>query len=323
MRNDINELHAADIFCRIVRAGSFANAARSLGVNPSTLTRTLRDLETILGAQLLTRTTRRINLTEAGSLYLQHAESMLAISRDAREAIATISGGIPRGHLRVSMPVMVGERILGPNLHRFHEQFPELHLELDLSDRTMPLVEGGFDLGLRIGRLKDSSLRARRLTTVQRVLVASPVYLEKYGHPASPADLAKHACITLGQLAGGVHWKFWNNQQMTTYTTQGWLHCTSPALALTLVLKGQGILRLPSWAAFEGLRENKLAIVLPDWSCNDPLNGGPGLYALYTQGAGNVIPLKSRVFVDFVIDCLKKIEASFERALRKGETIDF
>lgn len=320
-RNDINELHAADIFCRIVRSGSFANAARSLGVNPSSLTRTLRDLESVLGAQLLSRTTRRMNLTEAGTLYLQHAESMLAASRDAREAIATISGGIPRGHLRVSMPVMVGERLLGPNLHRFHEQYPELHLEMDLSDRTMPLVQGGFDLGLRIGRLKDSSLRARHLTTVQRVLVASPVYLEKHGHPANPSDLAQHACITLGQLAGGVHWKFWKNRHLETYTTQGWLHCTSPALALTLALKAQGILRLPTWVALEGLRENKLAIVLPDWTCNDPQNGGPGLYAIYTQGAGNVIPLKSRVFVDFVSDSLKKMEASFQGTRIPGSTV--
>lgn len=310
-RTSLDELQAADSFRLIVRSGSLANAARARGVNPSTLTRSLQELEQHLGTQLLKRTTRRLSLTEAGQVYLQHAERLLAIRREAHEAIASLTGGTPRGHLRVSMPVVVGERILGPRLQVFRARYPELQLELDLSDRNMPLVEAGFDLGLRIGRLQDSSLRAQRLATVSRTLVASPDYLTAHGTPQSPQDLQQHACITLGQLAGPVSWRFWRADETAVHTVQGWLHCTSPPLALTAARQGQGITRVATWVAESALRRGELVRILPEWSCDDPEHGGPGLYVVYTQGSGAVIPLKSRVFVDFVRESLAALEARY------------
>lgn len=306
-KTELNELQAADVFLRVVKARSFANAARALGKAPSTLTRAVAELERHLGVQLLTRTTRSIHLTEAGTVYLQHAEAMLAVRRDARDAVASLTGGVPRGHLRVSMPVLVGERILGPYLPDFHRRYPQLRLELDLSDRLMPLVGGGFDLALRIGQLPDSSLRAQRLGTVQRVLVASPAYLAQHPPINTPRDLLAHPLITLGQMAGAVDWQFYGPERVDTIHVEGWLHTTSPPLACNAAREGLGIVRLSEWVARDGLRDGSLVKVIPEWRCDDPIEGGPGLYALYTQTAGVNVPLKSRVFVEFVVEVMKRL----------------
>ncbi len=308
--NNLDELAAARIFLQINRAGNLSRAARVMGLSTSSLTRQLQNLESHLGTQLMTRTTRRLRLTEAGQVYLLHAERLLDLQREAHEAIQSLTGGVPRGRLRVSMPVLFGDRMLGPNLAAFHQRYPELNLELDLSDRSMPLVEGGFDLGLRIGRLKDSALRAQRLSTLSRVLVASPSYLAERGAPEHPEDLHSHDCLTLGLVTGDVRWGFWKSGESYLYRSQGWLHCTSPSLALGLAIQGSGISRLPVWVAQRAIDIKRVVPVLPDWSCDDPERGGPGLYAIYTQGAGTPIPLKSRVFVEFVKEVLNRYEAT-------------
>lgn len=310
-KTDLNELQAAEVFLQVVKAKGFARAAGALGRAPSTLTRAVADLERHLGVQLLTRTTRRIHLTEAGNVYMQHAEAMLAARRDARDAVASLTGGVPRGHLRVSMPVLVGERILGPHLAGFHRRYPELQLELDLSDRLMPLVGGGFDLALRIGQLPDSSLRAQRIGTVKRVLVASPDYLAKHPPLRTPRDLSAHPLITLGAMPGPVEWMFFGPERVDTVHVEGWLHTTSPPLAFNAAKEGLGIVRVAEWLARSALRDGSMVEVIPDWRCDDPAEGGPGLYAVFTQTAGINVPLKSRVFVDFVVEVMKseRVEA--------------
>ncbi len=148
-KSEIDELAAAEGFIQVVRAQSFTRAAKALGKNTSSLSRAVAELEAMLGAQLLARTTRRLHLTEAGALYLAHAEALLAARRAAHDAITELTGGIPRGHLRVSMPVSVGERLLAPHLPEFKRRYPELRLEIDLSDRNVALVQGGYDLAGR------------------------------------------------------------------------------------------------------------------------------------------------------------------------------
>lgn len=310
-RNDYNELQAATAFLQVVKARGFANAARALGKSPSALTRAVADLERHLGVQLLVRTTRRIHLTEAGALYLQHAEALLAAQRQAHDAIAALTGGRPRGHLRVSMPTVVGERLLGPRLGDFHARYPELVLELDLADRVVPLVQGGFDLALRVGRLADSAQRAQRLVDVEQVLVASPGYLARAGTPAAPAELLRHTCITQRQLAGPVEWRLYRGAQVEALTVQGWLGTTSATLVEQAAVAGHGIARISAWVARESLRAGRLQRVLPDWSCHDPREEDVGLHVVYAQGAGVDIPLKSRVFVDFVKEA---VQASVDEA---------
>jgi DNA-binding transcriptional LysR family regulator len=296
-RLDFDELSAAEVFLHVVRSNSFTAAAKTLGKSTSSLSRTVAELERQLGAQLLARTTRRLHLTEAGALYAQRA---------GRDAVAELTGGIPRGHLRVTMPVTVGERLLGPAVPELRRRFPELKLELDLSDRNVALVQGGYDLAIRVGRLADSSLRAQLLGKVALRLVASPRYLAKHGHPKQPADLAKHACISVGPLAGTHEWAFHRRVARPRHLpVEGVVHTTSPALAAQLAVSGIGLVRIVDWIIREELRRGELVEVMPEWTCDDPALGGVPVYAVFSQTAGMPVPLKTRVFIDAVKDLIE------------------
>lgn len=308
MRNDFNELHAAEIFLQVVRAGSFANAARARGNNPSSLTRAVAELERRLGAPLLTRTTRRLHLTEAGELYRQHAEAMLAAQREAHEGLASLTGGVPRGLLRVSLPVVVGEEVLAPRLPEFHARYPELRLELDLSDRFAPLVQAGFDVAIRFGVQPDSSLRVQRLGTVRRGLYAHPDWVARHGAPAHPAALPALPCITLGQLAGPVEWRFWQGEDVQRLVIGGWLHTTSSRVARQMAENGLGITRLVSWLAEPAVQAGRLVPLLPDWRCDSPREGGLPLNAVFTPGSpGQRVPLKARLFAEFMQELVQEL----------------
>lgn len=304
--NNVNELQAARLFLQVLQAGSFVNASRVNGLTPSTLTRTVADLERHLGARLLNRTTRRLRLTEAGRLYQQYAEAMLATQAEAHEALGMLSGGIPRGTLRVTMPIAVGERLLGPALGDFHARYPELQLELEVSDRLIPLVQAGFDLALRVGRLPDSSLRAHRLGDVKLVMVASPAFVARHGAPRHPAELEALPCLVQRQLGGPASWSFFRDGEQVDCQVGGWLATTSATLVMQQALAGLGIARISEWVVQEALVDGRLVQVLPEWACHDPRVEGVGLHAVYVQGAGMDIPLKSRVFVDFVQELVRE-----------------
>ena len=276
-RDALDELHAADAFLHVVRANGFTQAAKVLGRSTSSLSRAVSDLERHLGTQLLARTTRRMHLTEAGALYAAHAERLLAVQRAGHDAIAELTGGTPRGHLRVTMPVAVGERVLGPQIAALRKRYPELRLEIDLSDRTQPLVEGGFDLAIRVGRLPDSSLRAQLLGKV-------PVRL-----------------VAVGALAGPQEWPFHRRgARPRRIQIDGVVHTTSPALATQLAVSGLGLLRMVEWIIRPELRRGDLVPVMTDWSCDDPSIGGVPVYVVYAQTASATPPLKSRLFVEVV-----------------------
>jgi len=295
-----DELEAAEIFLQVTRARSFTAAGKALGKSTSTLSRVVTELERDLGAQLIARTTRSLRLTEAGALYVAHAEALIAASRAGHDAITELTRGAPRGHLRVSMPVSVGERLLGPHLPAFRRRYPELRLEVDLSDRNVPLVEGGFDLSIRVGRATDSSLRAQLLGKVPGRLVASPAYLAAHGSPRKPADVANHACLSLGPVAGPVEWTFYRAGKRVSVGVEGVVHTTSPTLAAQLCRANMGLLRVTEWVIREELRVGQLVQVMPAWSCDNPQHGGIPVFVMYAQGASAAPPLKSRVFVDMV-----------------------
>lgn len=299
-KSEIDELAAAEGFIQVVRAQSFTRAAKALGKNTSSVSRSVAELEALLGAQLLARTTRRLHLTEAGALYLTHAEALLAARRAAHDAVTELTGGIPRGHLRVSMPVSVGERLLAPHLPEFQRRHPELRLEIDLSDRNVALVQGGYDLAVRVGRLADSSLRAQLMGRVPVRLVASPGYLAAHGAPARPKDLGAHACIAIGPLAGEVEWPFYRKRKVERVAVGGVVHTTSPSLGARLACDGLGLMRVVEWVVEEELADGRLVEVMTDWSCNAPDDGGVPIWVLYAQTAGTEPPLKSRVFVEMM-----------------------
>ncbi|MEO8703243.1 MAG: LysR family transcriptional regulator [Kofleriaceae bacterium] len=306
-RLDFDELAAAEAFLQVVKTNGFTSAAKALNRSTSSLSRTVAELERQLGAQLLARTTRRLHLTEAGTLYAQHAEGLLAAQRAGRDAVAELTGGVPRGHLRVSMPVSVGERLLGPHISELRRRHPELKLELDLSDRNVPLVQGGFDLAIRVGRLSDSSLRAQLLGKVPVRLVASRRYLAKHAAPSHPDDLRDHACISLGVMAGTHEWAFHRRgARPKRIAIDGVVHTTSPTLAAQLACSGLGIARIVEWVIRDELWRGELVEVMPGWSCDDPSDGGIPVYVVYAQGASATPPLKSRVFVELVKEVMAR-----------------
>jgi DNA-binding transcriptional LysR family regulator len=289
----MNELDSAQVFLAVVRANGFTGAARALGRSASTLSRTIAALEAHLDAQLLARTTRSIHLTEAGQVYQGHAERLVAASRAAHDALAELRGGVPRGQLRVSMPVAVGERLLAPYLPKFRTQNPELRLALDLSDRNVSLTQGGFDLAIRVGRPKDTSLRALLLGRVTVLVVASPAYLEARGVPKKPADITKHDCISVP--LGPNEWFLRRAQRKVRVPIDGVIQTTSPVLAVQMALNGQGLIRTTEWNVRAELERGSLVPVLPHWSL-----GAVPVYVMYAQAGSSMPPRKSRVFVELV-----------------------
>ena len=302
----LDELAAAEAFLQVVKANGFTAAAKVLGKSTSSLSRTVSELERHLGAQLLVRTTRRLHVTEAGMLYATHAEALLEAARAGRDAIAELTGGVPRGHLRVTMPVAVG-RVLGPHVVELRRKYPELRLELDLSDKYVSLVERGFDLAIRVGRLPDSSLRAQLLGKIPVLLVASPRYVDQHGAPRRPEQIARHACISLGALPGVHEWSFHRRgSRPKRIAVESAVHTNSPMLATQLAVSGLGLLRVVEWVIRGELQRGELVEVMRDWSCNEPGDGGMPVHVVYSQTAGVAPPLKSRVFVELVKDLVAR-----------------
>jgi DNA-binding transcriptional LysR family regulator len=198
------------------------------------------------------------------------------------------------------MPVAIG-RVLGPHVGELRRQYPELRLEIDLSDKYVSLVERGFDLAIRVGRLPDSSLRAQLLGKVPVVLVASPRYIERHGAPKRPEEIASHPCISLGALPGVHEWSFHRRgSRPKRIAIESVVHTNSPMLAAQLATQGIGLLRVVEWIIRGELERGELVEVMRDWTCDDPSEGGMPVHVVYSQTAGVAPPLKSRVFVDLV-----------------------
>lgn len=298
--NRPDELELARTFVQVVRSGSQSRAARTLGVDASRVSRALAELEEDLGATLLLRTTRRQRLTDAGEVYLLHAERLIEASQAAREAVAELRGGLPRGRLRVSMPVAVGDRMLAPHLPSFHARYPGLRLEIDLSDRNVDLVAGGYDLAIRLGAAPEGYQRVRKLGRVPIVVAASPDYLARSGALHEPADLAAHNLIVVGPGSAVREWPFYRGTERAVVHAEPVVQSSGPNLAAQLAVAGMGIVRLPRWVVRAELASGALLSVLAQWSCDDPRRGGVPLWIVFAQEGGAQVPLKSRVFADWV-----------------------
>ncbi|HWK33819.1 MAG TPA: LysR family transcriptional regulator, partial [Hyphomicrobium sp.] len=193
-------------FTKVVAAGSYAEAARRLGLTRSAVSKAVMELEQILGARLLDRTTRRVTPTEAGLAYYQRALSILADIEETELQISRLHEE-PRGVLKINAPMSFGILYLGEAIAAFMARYPELRIELVLNDRFIDPLEEGVDITVRIGELADSSLIARRLAPSHRVLVAAPDYIAQYGSPETIATLAKHRCLAYGHMAATHRWQ--------------------------------------------------------------------------------------------------------------------
>ncbi|WP_164000450.1 LysR family transcriptional regulator [Pyxidicoccus caerfyrddinensis] len=257
---DLNELL---VFARVVQAGSFTSAARLLRMPKSTVSRKVSDLEERIGAQLLHRTSRKLRLTDAGQAYYEHAARIVAEVEQAELAVTRLQTA-PHGLLRVTTPLTFG--CLGPLVSEFLQRHPQVQLELVCTERAVDLMEEGFDLAVRAGRLADSSLIARRLGNIENIVVAAPGYLKQRGTPKAPKELEKHDCILFGTALERNAWALSSGGKTVEVPVRARLAVNEPDMLRAVTLAGGGIALLPNLNYAEDLASGRLKRILPDWS---------------------------------------------------------
>lgn len=288
------DLNSARVLLRVVQEGSFRNAARALGMPKTTVSRKVAELEEQLGAQLLQRTTRTLALTDAGAAFLEEAEGALARLDAAGEAVAALQRE-PRGKLRVTTTVPLGELFLAPILADFLAAHPKLEALVHLTDRPVDLVTERFDVALRVGSLQDSALVARLVGTSSYRVVASPAYLAQHGTPRRPSELSAHACLrfTRSGAAARSTWPFGTGKRALEVPVSGRLVSDDFVLLRRAAERGLGVARLPILVVHEALRAGALVSVLEGYATT------PTPVHLLHHG-GRYVPPRTRTFLDFV-----------------------
>ena len=283
---DVDDLRT---FLEVAEAGGLTPAARRLGLSKSIVSRQLNRLESGLGAQLLTRTTRGAVLTEAGATFREHAARVAAELDTAGDAITP--HGEVRGRLRIAAPLSFGPTHLAPVLADLALQHPQLHVHAAYSDRFVDLVAEGFDVGIRLGYLADSSLLARRIGPVRGRIVASPAYLERHGAPRTPDDLLEHEVL----LAQRAEWRLRDGDSYVTIRPRARFSADNGQALLAAVLRGLGLSLLPDFLTGPYLQTGELVAVLEDY----PAPEG-GLYIV--RPPGDHVPRKIRVLTDLLVE---------------------
>jgi DNA-binding transcriptional LysR family regulator len=256
-------------FVRVIERGSFAAAADDLGITPSALSKLVTRIENRLGVRLLTRTTRRLVLTAEGELFVARSREILA-SIEAAEAEITAASRGPRGHLRISVATTYAKQILGPALPLFLARYPDITVELLVSDRQIDLVAEQVDVAIRSGWLGDSTLVARKIADARRLICASPLYLQKHGLPRAPADLLRHNCLTPTGFAQFSQWPFHTDEGINRLAISGSFASDNADLLLDAAIAGLGIVRLADFVVARALQEGTLVSLLEDTHLSEP-----------------------------------------------------
>lgn len=301
--NNMDNLAAIRMFVRVADASSFTDAARQLDVAVSSVSRQINALEDELSVRLFQRTTRRLSLTEAGHLYYERVSKILGDFEEARLAVSQT--GSPTGILRVTAPTSIGRELLISVIPAFLEQYPGVRVVMSLSDYVLDLVESSIDVAIRVGRLSDSTLKARKVGDSRRVVCASPRYLKKAGVPKHPADLEHHNCITFREHPGHNLWSFNGaDGKINVRVTGNFFARSSDALAAA-ALAGMGLILLPDWNIGVELRQKQLKVVLSDYDVNP---GFSPVWAVHTHQRH--VPPKVHAFIDFLIEQLSEAKFS-------------
>ena len=254
------------MFAKVAEERSYAGAARSMEVSVATVSRTISRLEDRLGGRLFNRSSRRLALTDFGRGLAERAVRIYAEAEEI-ECVALETARRPRGLVRLAVPMSFGTRWVAPILPDFFRHYPDIAVDLHLSDEKIDLIGDGFDAALRIAVLEDSSLVAKRLASVRRFIVAAPSYLARFGRPRHPDDLAAHPCLGYAYRAERDVWRFTNKTgDHATVTPVGPLRVTNVDALIPTLLAGLAIAELPEFLAFDLLRTGLVEALLPDWS---------------------------------------------------------
>lgn len=259
----MDRLYAMQVFTRAVELGSFSAAATELDISPQFAGKQIQALETALGIKLLNRTTRRQSLTESGQLFYERAKNILA-EMEAAEALMAESRAAPRGKLRISAPITFGSHALAPLLPRYLKEHPEVSVDLSLSNRTVDLLDEGFDVVFRTGQLPDSGLQARALAPLQLVLCASPAYIQHSPPLARPQDLKQHECLIFAHTSMRNEWPFEGPEGRISVAITGRFSTDSGEALRAAAVAGHGILLQPSALVADDLAAGRLQRLLPD-----------------------------------------------------------
>jgi DNA-binding transcriptional LysR family regulator len=291
----LDRVTGMQVFVRVAMLGSFSAAARALDLSQTMVTKHVAALEDRLGVKLLHRSTRKLVLTEGGRNYLTACERILAEIEEA-EASASLDRIEPRGTLRLNVPLTFGFRQVVPALTEFSRLYPAVSFDLGLADRYVDLMEEGWDLAIRIGQLKDSSLVARRLAACRTIVCAAPAYLKQHGIPQTPDDLARHNCLayTLPSAIGANRWSFGTEGDIVV-PIQGNLRANNGDALLAAAVAGQGLIYQPTFIVGDSLREGSLVPVLSNYPTYEP-----AIHAVLPSG--RQAPAKVRAFVAFLAE---------------------
>lgn len=297
----MNATQDMSFFHLLASQGSLVATARALGLTPPAVSKRLAALEARLGVQLVNRTTRSMSLTTEGELYFSHAARILTQIQEAEQLVRS-SRATPKGLIRVNASLGFGRRHIGPALAAFFARYPEVEIQLEISDHPLDLATHGFDLGIRFGKLPDAALHARKIASNRRMLCASPLYLERHGVPEKLADLQQHNCIFIRQneTPYGV-WTFINNGKAQNIKVHGALGCNDGEVALNWALEGYGILLRAEWDIARYVRSGRLRLVLEDQT---PTRAD--VYAVYPQPLH--LSTRVRSLIDFLIKRFEHID---------------
>lgn len=296
-------------FVRSVELGGFSAAARDLDLTPSALSKLVTRLEDRLGVRLMNRTTRKLALTAEGEAYFYSARRILNAISEAEEEVTRFSKS-PKGLLRVNAGVAFGLHQMAPALPRFLERYPDIEIDINITDRVIDLMEEGADIAIRSGVLRDSSLTARKICDLQRVICASPAYLKKHGVPRSPQDLLNHNCLSISAAPQLRRWPFSTKSGIESIEVKGNVNANNAETLLQLAATGVGIIRLADVIVSDGIRAGWLTPILTDVHQREPLP----MSAVYLPGKHK--SPRVAAFVNFLVETFAS--APWRRSLDVG-----
>ena len=275
-------------FVAVAETESFTAAGKRLGISIAQVSRQISALEERLSAKLFYRTTRKVSVTEVGGIYYQHCRQVMDGLADAERAITNLQS-TPKGKLKITAPITYGERSVAPLVNDFVTQYPELEVQLVLSNQQIDLIDEGFDLAIRLGQLGDSTMIGKRLATRKQYVCAAPEYLSAFGAPHTLSELDRHNCLS-GTLD---YWRFQEKGKARNIRVKGNFSCNSGPVLVDAALKGMGIVQLPDYYVQEYINQGQLIELLPNYREPDD-----AVWALYPQNR-HLSP-KVRMLVDYL-----------------------